>query len=164
MAFSPITDLVNWRLSSRVPRLHTMRDAPLAAQEHVFHELMTAAAMTDYGKAHGLTATTTYAEFAAAVPIVNYDKLYPWIERSMRGEANVLWPGVTKWFAKSSGTTAAKSKFIPVSNESLEDNHFKVGRDLLAFYAEQVPDSQLYDGLSLRLTFLVTFVVVLIFG
>ena len=151
MAFSPITDLVNWRLSSRIPRLQAMRDAPLAAQDQVFRMLMTAAAQTDYGKAHGLTATTTYAEFAAAVPIVNYDKVYPWIERSMRGEANVLWPGVTKWFAKSSGTTAAKSKFIPVSHESLEDNHFKVGRDLLAFYAEQVPDSQLYDGLSLRL-------------
>ena len=119
MAFSPITDLVNWRLSSRIPRLQAMRDAPLAAQDQVFRMLMTAAAQTDYGKAHGLTATTTYAEFAAAVPIVNYDKVYPWIERSMRGEANVLWPGVTKWFAKSSGTTAAKSKFIPVSHESL---------------------------------------------
>lgn len=151
MAFSPITDLVNWRLSSRIPRLQAMREQPVATQDQVFRELMAAAAQTDYGRTHGLTPTTTYAEFAASVPIVNYDKLYPWIERSMRGEANVLWPGVTQWFAKSSGTTAAKSKFIPVSRESLEDNHFKVGRDLLAFYAEQAPDSQLYDGLSLRL-------------
>ena len=128
-----------------------MRDNPIAAQELVFRELMTQVALTDFGREQGLTAESTYEEFAARVPITNYDKLYPWIERSMRGEANVLWPGVTRWFAKSSGTTAAKSKFIPVSRESLEDNHFKAGRDLLAFYSEQVPDSQLYDGLSLRL-------------
>ena len=126
MAFSPITDLVTWRLSSRIPRLQAMRDQPLAAQSQVFGELMAAAAQTAYGREHGLTASTTYAEFSARVPIVNYDKLYPWIERSMRGEANVLWPGAIKWFAKSSGTTAAKSKFIPVSPESLEDNHFQI--------------------------------------
>ena len=151
MAFSPITDLVNWRLSSRIPRLQEMRDNPIAAQQLVFRELMTQVALTDFGREQGLTSDSTYEEFASQVPITNYDKLYPWIERSIRGEANVLWPGVTRWFAKSSGTTAAKSKFIPVSRESLEENHFKAGRDLLAFYSEQVPDSQLYDGLSLRL-------------
>ena len=119
MAFSPITDLVNWRLSSRIPRLEFMREQPVAAQEQVFRELMAAAALTDYGKAHGLTPATTYAEFAAAVPIVNYDKLYPWIERMLQGEANVLWPGRVGWFSKSSGTTNAASKFIPMPPESL---------------------------------------------
>ncbi len=85
------------------------------------------------------------------MPLQQYEDFEPQIERSRRGENNIFWPTPIKWFAKSSGTTNAKSKFIPVSDESLEKCHYAAGKDMLCMYLNNNPDSQLFSGKSLRL-------------
>ncbi|MBT8283913.1 MAG: GH3 auxin-responsive promoter family protein, partial [Flavobacteriaceae bacterium] len=92
-----------------------------------------------------------YRNFRERVPIVSYEEAEPYIERSRKGEQNIFWPTTIKWFAKSSGTTNAKSKFIPVSTEALEDCHYKSGKDLLCLYLNNNENSQLFTGKSLRL-------------
>jgi hypothetical protein len=89
------------------------------------------------------------ADFKERVPIGNYESHTPYIERMLRGEQNILWPSEIKWFAKSSGTTSSKSKFIPVSNESLEECHFQGGKDALLFYYNNKPESKIFDGKGL---------------
>ncbi len=119
---------------------------PVDTQQQVFNDLLGSAQFTEFGKAHGFTHINGIDDFKKAVPIGDYDTMKPWIERSMNGEQNVLWPSEINWFAKSSGTTSDKSKFIPVSKESLEDNHFKSGRDVLALYLRQFPESGIMNG------------------
>ncbi|MDG1253556.1 MAG: GH3 auxin-responsive promoter family protein [Schleiferiaceae bacterium] len=151
MAFSPITDLLVWRLKGRLPRLRRMMDDPLSVQEEQLKLLVARGARTEYGKSYGLEMEMRLDSFAERLPVVNYESLTPWIERTMRGEQGLLWDGPISWFAKSSGTSNAHSKFIPVSRESLDDNHLAGGRDLLALYTAQREGSALFDGLSLRL-------------
>ena len=151
MAFSPLTDLIVWRLKGRLPRLQRMTEAPMQVQQEQFRLLMQRGSQTEYGQTHRMTEGLSIEAFQERVPVVNYESLTPWIERTMKGEQGLLWDGPISWFAKSSGTTNASSKFIPVSRESLDDNHLAVGRDLLALYTSQREDSLLFDGLSLRL-------------
>jgi len=151
MAFSPLTDLIVWRLKSRLQKLQCMREQPLAAQEEQFKMLIQRGSSTAYGQQFGMSPDMDIPRFQAQLPVVNYETLTPWIERTMRGEQGLLWDGPISWFAKSSGTSNAQSKFIPVSRESLDDNHLAVGRDLLALYTSQRDNSMLFDGLSLRL-------------
>jgi len=151
MAFSPLTDLIVWRLKGRLPRLQRMTEAPMQVQQEQFRLLMQRGSQTEYGQTHRMTEGLSIEAFQESVPVVNYESLTPWIERTMKGEQGLLWDGPISWFAKSSGTTNASSKFIPVSRESLDDNHLAVGRDLLALYTSQREDSMLFDGLSLRL-------------
>jgi len=151
MAFSPITDLIVWRLKGRLPRMRRMIEDPLSVQEEQWKYLLSRGLKTEYGKSHGLEMGMTVHDYSQRLPIMNYESLTPWIERTMHGEQGVLWDGPISWFAKSSGTTNARSKFIPVSRESLDDNHLAGGRDLLALYTAQREDSSLFDGLSLRL-------------
>ena len=151
MPFSPITDLMNWRLKSRREGIERMASMPFDMQKKVFRELMTALSHTAYGQSFGVTGNITYADYCAQVPLVNYESLLPWVERTMKGEQGLLWPGDIKWFAKSSGTTGTKSKFIPMSRESLEECHIAAGVDLVAVYFSQVQSSRLLDGLSLKL-------------
>ena len=92
---------------------------------------------------------TRMNNFGRRVPIHTYEKTFPYIERLMKGEQNILWPSEIKWFSKSSGTTNARSKFIPVSQEALEDCHFKGGKDLLSIYVNNYPDTKLFDGKGL---------------
>ena len=151
MAFSPITDLIVWRLKGRLARMRRMMEDPLTVQREQFDMLMHRGAKTAYGQAHGIESGISPMSYSQRVPIINYESLTPWIDRTMKGEQGLLWDGTIAWFAKSSGTTAARSKFIPVSRESLDDNHLAGGRDLLALYTAQCEDSRLFDGLSLRL-------------
>ena len=90
-------------------------------------------------------------DFVRRVPIVTYDELKPWIQRARAGEHGVLWPGVTKWFAQSSGTTSDVLKWLPVTSESLQEGHYKGGKDVLAQFCNQVPEAQLYQGKHLIL-------------
>lgn len=120
-------------------------------QQEVLRQLFDYAKDTEVGKMHHFESITTYEDFTERVPIVNYECIAPMIERTRRGEQNVFWPTHIKWFAKSSGTTNAKSKFIPVSMEALEDCHYKSGKDLLCLYLNNNENSQLFNGKSLRL-------------
>jgi hypothetical protein len=120
--------------------------SPEDSQLKEFHSLIGSGRFTEWGKLHDYDSLNSISDFKKAVPITDYDVLKPYIERIMEGEQNVLWNTDITWFAKSSGTTSDKSKFIPVSRESLTDNHFLGSRDVLALHFREFPDSKLMSG------------------
>ena len=144
-------------LSPTISRLARMRfwrvenwsRHPVAVQREVLQELVTAAQHTSFGKKHKFSTLFTLKEFKKMVPIHSYEDMKPYVERMMDGEENILWNTPINWFAKSSGTTSDKSKFIPISDESLQDNHFKASKDVLATYYNNFPGSDLLTGKSL---------------
>jgi hypothetical protein len=119
---------------------------PGEVQNEVFERLVTSGAKTEYGHQFNFSSISSYEDFKKAVPLVEYGDMKPWIDRVMAGEQGLLWPTETKWFAKSSGTTSNRSKLIPVTKESLEDCHYKGGKDLLAMYYHNHPNRKLYNG------------------
>lgn len=122
---------------------------PVSVQYEVFKDLLTSAQYTEIGRKYGFGNIFTIAEFKQAVPIHEYEALKPYIERIMNGEQNLLWNTPVTWFAKSSGTTSDKSKFIPISQESLEDCHFQAAKDVIALYYNYNPASDLLTGKGL---------------
>ncbi len=124
---------------------------PLEAQRHVLQHLITEGQYTEFGRKHNFNKTFRIKEFKSAVPIHTYDELQPWIERMMHGEENVLWNTPVEWFAKSSGTTSARSKFIPLSQQSLDENHYQGSKDLLSLYYHHHQESDLLTGKGLVL-------------
>lgn len=99
---------------------------------------------TQWGKSFNLPENCDYNAFQNTIPLQTYDTLKPFIEQAIKGESDVLWKGKTMWFAKSSGTTSDRSKLIPVTEESLFENHYKSGKDLLANYYEIFENAQLF--------------------
>jgi len=136
-------------MKKRIHQISLFQQYPHEVQQEILDGLLRKAARTAYGKTYGFESIHNLREFQERVPIVNYESLYPYIERMLRGEQNVLWPTEIKWFAKSSGTTNARSKYIPVSAEALEDCHFKGGKDMLAMYVNNYPDTRMYTGKGL---------------
>ena len=124
---------------------------PYDVQDEWFQTLISTAQHTEWGKTHGYASIYNQQQFKERVPIQNYDTIKPYIERMLSGEQNVLWPSEIKWFAKSSGTTNDRSKFIPVSAESLEECHFKGGKDLLSMYCDNRPNAKIFTGKCLVL-------------
>ena len=122
---------------------------PIAVQREVLQHLVTSAQYTEFGRKYNFSRLFSIKEFKKAVPIHEYDDLKPYIQRIMNGEENILWNTPVKWFAKSSGTTSDKSKFIPVSEESLQDGHYKGAKDVLTMYYHFNPDSDLLTGKGL---------------
>lgn len=135
-----------WFMKRRLPRIQAQRNEPMYHQSLQFHKLIQAAKNTVWGKMYDFASINTIAEFQQRVPISTYEELFPYIERVMRGEQNVLWPSQIKWFSKSSGTTNSRSKYIPVSKESLEECHYMGGKDLISLYIDNVPNTQLFNG------------------
>ena len=121
----------------------------MAAQREVLQHLVTEAQYTEFGKKYNFSKLFTVREFKKNVPIHEYDDIKPYILRMMNGEENVLWNTPVSWFAQSSGTTSDKSKFIPISEESLHDNHFKASKDVLSNYYKNFPSSDLLTGKGL---------------
>ncbi len=124
---------------------------PNEVQNELLHELIKKASKTETGKFYDFKTIKSYHIFKSRVPLCNYDDIELNIERCRKGEQNIFWPSNIKWFAKSSGTTNSKSKFIPLSSEALEDCHYKAGKDMLSLYYNNNEDSQLLTGKSLRL-------------
>jgi hypothetical protein len=122
-----------------------------AMQEKVLHRLIRDAQGTEWGKTYNYQGMTGYADFAARVPLQTYEEIKPYVERMRHGESDVLWHGQVRWYAKSSGTTNDKSKFIPVSREGLKDIHYAGGTDAVALYLQNNPDSRMFDGKGLIL-------------
>jgi len=122
---------------------------PHDVQDELFRKLIRTAKQTEFGKEYGFKEISSLGSFRRNVPISTYEDIFPYINRLMHGEQNLLWPTETKWFAKSSGTTNARSKFIPVSPEALEDCHFKAGKDMLSIYVNNHPDTKLFAGKGL---------------
>ena len=125
--------------------------APDELQHSVLKYLILKGKETEYGRNHMFDSMDDYDSFAKNIPINTYEELKGDIDRMRHGEQNVLWPGLVKWYAKSSGTTNDKSKFIPVSNAGLHNIHYKGGADVVAFYLRNNPNSRLFDGKSLIL-------------
>src|SRR5690606_19671896 len=134
MALSIINSFASWILKKRIHQIELFMKYPNEVQEELLFNLLRNAEYTVLGKQYGFSSIKSYAAFAEAVPVVTYEELQPYIERARKGEPNIFWNTPIKWFAKSSGTTDAKSKFIPVSNEALEDCHFKAGKDMHCLY------------------------------
>lgn len=124
---------------------------PHEVQEELLFSLLKSAEATQIGKKYDFTSIKNYTTFSERIPIATYEDLELLIELTRKGEQNVFWPSHIKWFAKSSGTTNAKSKFIPVSAEALENCHYKASKDLLCLFLNNNEDSQLFTGKSLRL-------------
>jgi hypothetical protein len=122
---------------------------PVAVQREVLQHLVTSAQYTEIGRKYNFSKLFSIKEFKHAVPIHEYDDLKPYIQRIMQGEENLLWNTPINWFAKSSGTTSDKSKFIPISEESLQDNHFLGAKDVLTMYYHFNPESDLLTGKGL---------------
>lgn len=122
-----------------------------AIQMGVMQHLVRKAAQTEWGKAHRFSQIRDYESFARSMPVNSYEELKGYIDRMRHGERDILWPGLVRWYAKSSGTTNDKSKFIPVSREGLKDIHYAGGTDAVALYLRQNPQSRMFDGKGLIL-------------
>lgn len=144
-----VNTLVRWALRGRLRRLQQFMQAPEAAQEQWFLQLIQGAAQTQWGKKYDYKSITSPTDFAQRVPISEYDDLKPFIRLMMLGETDVLWRGKVRWFSKSSGTTSDKSKYLPVSNENLRTCHLKGGHDAMAFWYAQNPDTRLLSARGL---------------
>ena len=143
--------VASWFLKRRMEQIERFMRRPHQVQDEIFHTLLLKGQGTQWGKKHGYHDIRTVAAFQRQVPISSYEQLYPWIEKAFEGQPDILWPGKTIWFSKSSGTTNDKSKYIPVSSEAMEESHFKAGQDLLSFYLHNKPDSKLFTGKSLSI-------------
>src|SRR3954471_9654907 len=135
-------------MKKRIHQIELFIKYPLEVQQDVFTKLIDSARLTEWGLKHDFKSIRTVEEFKQRVPVQNYESLKPEIERLMAGEQNILWPSDIKWFAKSSGTTAGKSKFIPVSTEAMEECHFKGGKDLISMYCNNNPETMIFSGKS----------------
>jgi hypothetical protein len=144
-----INSILTWVMKKRIHQIELFIKYPHDVQDELLKKLIQTARSTEFGMQYDFSSLTSYEQFRDRVPIHTYEQLFPYIERLMRGEQNILWPSEIKWFSKSSGTTNARSKFIPVSQEALEDCHFKGGKDLLSIYVNNFPDTKLFDGKGL---------------
>jgi len=141
-----INSVLSWLMKQRVHQIELFMKYPHEVQMDWFSNLISQAKNTEWGSTYDYKSITTQEEYKNRVPLNDYDSIKPFIERLRQGEQNILWPTEIKWFAKSSGTTSDKSKFIPVSEEALEECHFKGGKDLLSIYCNNHPDTLLFDG------------------
>ena len=133
----------------RLWRIENWANDSMASQREVLQHLITSAQYTEFGRKYHFSKLFSVKEFKKKVPVHEYDDLRPYILRMMDGEENILWNAPITWFAKSSGTSSDKSKFIPVSEESLKETHFKASKDVLTNYYKNFPDSDLLTGKGL---------------
>lgn len=141
--------MVKGYLRYRINRVRKMYSIPHELQQETFETLLENLKATEYGRAYSASKIKSIIDFKKALPIVNYEDLYPYIETMMRGTSNVLWPGKINMFAKSSGTTNDKSKYIPISEENLFENHVAASWDAVSILYQNRPDTKIFDGKNL---------------
>jgi hypothetical protein len=146
-----LTSLYSWFNTKRLHQIELFQKFPFEVQQETLFKLLNKAKCTEYGVKYDYESMKEIKDFQERVPIVDYEGIKPYIDKHREGTQNVLWPGAIKWFAKSSGTTSNKSKFIPVSSEALEDCHFRGGRDVLAIYTNLHPETEIFAGKGLTL-------------
>jgi len=146
-----LNSIISWVNVKRLHQIELFKKYPFDVQQEVFTKLVDLATRTTWGVQFGYDSIYSIEDYQQRVPISTYDDLKPYIGRLRGGEQNLLWPSEIKWFAKSSGTISDKSKFIPVSNEALEDCHFRGGKDVIAFYTRQRPENGILKGKTLTL-------------
>ena len=143
--------VASFLLKRRISQIELFKDYPIEVQQEVLRKMIVYSIDTEIGKKYDFKTIRHYNDFKERLPTVTYEEIYEDIERNRKGEQNIFWRTPIKWFAKSSGTTNAKSKFIPISFESLEDCHYKAGKDMLSLYFNNNVNSQLLVGKCLRL-------------
>jgi hypothetical protein len=146
-----INSIISWFVTKRKYQIDFFKKYPIEVQNDTFTKLIKQGRNTEFGKDHGFQDINHYHQFVNQVPIRDYPAIKPYIDRAMLGESDILWPGDVKWFAKSSGTTGDKSKFIPVTRDNIEDCHFQGGKDTLIFYFDNYPDNNLLSGKNLAI-------------
>ena len=146
-----INSIASWVLKQRIHQIELFLKYPHEVQEELMMNLVRSSEETVVGQKYDFSSIRSYQTFAERVPVSTYEDLEPMIELTRKGAQNVFWNTPIKWFAKSSGTTNAKSKFIPVSNEALENCHYKGSKDLLCMYLNNNENSEMFLGKSLRL-------------
>lgn len=151
MPLQIINSVATWILKKRIHQMELFLKYPHEVQEELLFNLIKSAENTQIGRKYDFSSMKNYTSFSERIPVSTYEDLEPLIEKTRQGEQNVFWNSNIKWFAKSSGTTNAKSKFIPVSSEALENCHYKASKDLLCLYLNNNEDSQMFTGKSLRL-------------
>ena len=158
LGMSLLNSILSFPFIRRLSDIELFKKYPAEVQEEMFYYLIDKATDTIWGKEHNYKAINTTKDYESALklfrentPLSSYDDIKPWITRARQGETDVLWPGQVKWFSKSSGTTSDKSKFIPVTRESLEDCHYRGGKDAVAMYIDKHPDTKLLTGKTLSL-------------
>ena len=151
MPFSFLNTVTTWFLKKRMHQIELFKKYPLEVQNEVLINLLKNAENTEFGKKYNFNSIKDYSSFSNNIPLTDYENFLKYIERSIKGESNIFWSSAIKWYAQSSGTTNSVSKFIPVSKESLEECHYKAGKDVLCLYVNNNKDSNLFSGKSLRL-------------
>ena len=142
----PFNAVFSHIIKKRIPRINRFSEDPISCQKENLTFLLSTAAHTTFGRQYDYDKIRSVKSFQANVPLSNYDSLKPYIERQLHGEVNVLWPGKTSWFAKSSGTSSNKEKLLPITVDSLYENHYAGGKDLLALYYQNFPNRKLYNA------------------
>ncbi|WP_152285802.1 GH3 auxin-responsive promoter family protein [Flavicella marina] len=151
MKFLFVSSIISWFLKKRKHQLDLFIKYPVEVQNELLLNLLYTARNTEIGKKYGFREITSYQEFSERIPIQKYESIENLLERTRKGEQNVFWPSLIKWFAKSSGTTSSKSKFIPVSDEAIEYCHMNAGKDMLCLFLNNNPEADLFSGKGLRL-------------
>ena len=146
-----IPSIINWLNIKRINQIEIFKKYPFETQQETLYKLLAKAAKTEWGKKFSYSSIVSIKDYQSRFPVQTYEDIIPYVERLRKGEPNILWPGEIRWFAKSSGTTSTKSKFIPMSREALEDCHYRAAKDILAIYAMQRPDTRIFSGKSLTL-------------
>lgn len=146
-----INSFLSWIFKSRLGQIDNFKENPISVQEATFRELIDAGKKTEFGREYGFDQIRTYADFTSKVPVFDYETFKPYIEKTMQGRQNIIWNTDIEWFAKSSGTTGSRSKYIPVTEESLEECHYKGGKDMVSLYVSTYPESKLFTGKSLSI-------------
>ena len=144
MAIPIVNSIISWFLKKRIHQIELFLKYPIDVQDELLHQLIIHSKDTVYGRKYNFETIDSYETFVQRLPIQKYESIAPLIERTRQGEQKIFWQTPIKWFAKSSGTTNAKSKFIPLSDEAIEDCHMKAGKDMLCLYINSNPDTQHY--------------------
>ena len=145
-----LNSIASWLMKKRMHQIELFIKYPIEVQQEWLYSLLYDSAETEYGRKYNFSEIKNYKVFKERVPLSDYDSLKPYIDRTRRGEQNLLWHSDIKWFAKSSGTTD-KSKFLPVSQESLDGCHYNAGRDMITLHCYNNPETQLFTGKNLAL-------------
>ena len=146
-----LNTFVAWLFKSRLGQIENFKQNPITIQDSIFGQLIEAGKKTEFGKEFEFSNIKTYEDFARQVPVNDYEGLKTYIDKTMKGTQNVIWNTDIQWFSKSSGTTSSRSKYIPVTTESLEECHFKGGKDMISLFLSNNPDSKVFLGKSLTI-------------
>lgn len=146
-----INSLMSWLIRKRIHQIELFQKYPIDVQNEWLKKLLATAGNTEYGQKYQFSSIQSPEQFRQRLPVVDYEAIQDDVMRLRMGTQNIFWPSDIKWFAKSSGTTGDKSKFIPVSTEALEECHYNGGKDMLSLYCNNNPETLMFDGKGLTM-------------